>query len=288
MGPRPDAPDLVLAPPNPPRTIEVAIAPTALQDFHHCARRFELAHLVALPEPTPIALGRFRADGAPATNARAEGDALHRVLERIDDDAFGADHAMDRARASLAACDVELEPEAEARVLRAAARFLESDYARAVRSAGARTWRERAFVHAITSSETTVTLRGAMDLVVQWPNGDVDVIDYKRARGPDPRPHALQLDVYALAARALTHEGARVRAGAAFLGGEGAMEPRFRPPIAAPKLEAHLLDLAKDLVEARRRALFTRAPAKTCHAIGCGYFTLCHPERERTQLTLFG
>jgi hypothetical protein len=45
--------------------------------------------------------------------------------------------------------------------------------------------------------------------------------------------------------------------------------------------------LAKNLVEARRRTLFTRAPAKTCHAIGCGYFTLCHPARDRKQLTLF-
>jgi ATP-dependent helicase/nuclease subunit A len=287
IGPRPDAPDLVLAPPNPPRTIEVAIAPTALQDFHHCARRFELVHLVALPEPTPTALGRFREDGAPATNARAEGDALHRVLEHAGDDAFGAADAADRARAALAACDAPLEPEAEARVLRAATRFLESDYARAVRAAGARTWRERPFVVGITSAETTVTLRGAMDLVVLWPNGDVDVVDYKRARGPDPRPHALQLDVYALAARELATDGARIRAGAAFLGGEGAMEPRFRPPIDAPKLEAHLSMLAKNLVEARRRTLFTRAPAKTCHAIGCGYFTLCHPARDRKQLTLF-
>src|SRR5262249_24158234 len=165
MPARSDAPDVVLVPPNPPRTIEVAIAPTALQDFHHCARRFEHAHLVALPEPTPTALGRFREDGLPATNARAEGDALHRVLERIDDDAFGATDAADRARASLVACDVELAPEAEARVLRAATRFLESDYARAVRAAGARTWRERAFVSSIASPETTVTLRGAMDLV---------------------------------------------------------------------------------------------------------------------------
>ena len=288
IAPRPETPDVVLAPPNPPRTVEVAIAPTALQDFHHCARRFELAHLVALPEPTPTALGRFRADGAPATNARAEGDALHRVLERIDDDVFGARDASARARASLAACDASLEPDAEARVLRAAARFLESDYARAVRAAGARTWRERAFVLTITSAETTVTLRGAMDLVVVWPNGDVDVVDYKRARGPDPRPHALQLDVYALAARDLAgNPDARVRAGAAFLGGEGAMEPRFRPPISAPKLEAHLLSLAKDLADARRRTLFVRAPAKTCHAIGCGYFTLCHPARDRRQLTLF-
>ncbi len=148
-----------------------------------------------------------------ATNARAEGEALHRVLERIEPSAFGAKDATERARAALVACDVGLEPEAEARVVRAATRFLESEYARAVRDQGATAWRERAFVLSVASNDVTVTLRGAMDLVVGWPNGDVDVVDYKRARGPDTRPHAFQLDVYALAAHDLAPASERVRAG---------------------------------------------------------------------------
>jgi ATP-dependent helicase/nuclease subunit A len=276
-----------LEPPHPPRTLEIAIAPTALQDFHHCARRFELVHLVALPEPTPSALGRFRRDGVAQPSARLEGDALHRVLERIDVAAFGAANAADRAREALAFGDADLglDTPARERVVRAAARFLASDYARSVREGGAETFRERAFVLAVAGADLTVTLRGAMDLVVVWPNGDVDVVDYKRARGPDARPHALQLDVYAAAAQGLAR--GRVRAGAVFLGGDGAPAPAFRPPLVRRKLEAHLVALAGDLLDARRADRFPRASPKTCHAIGCGYFHLCHPAKEKRQLALF-
>ncbi|HEY1959459.1 MAG TPA: 3'-5' exonuclease, partial [Polyangiaceae bacterium] len=281
-------PELELAAPRPPRTLEIAIAPTALQDFHHCARRFELAHLVALPEPTPAAIGGFRESGVAQASARAQGEALHRVLEHVDLDAFGASDAESRARASLDAtgAGVGLDEPAIARVLRSATRFLASDYARSVREAGAGVFRERAFVLQVTSPDLVLTLRGAMDLVVLWPNGDVDVVDYKRARGPDTRAHALQLDVYALAARR-AFEAERVRSGAAFLGGDAAPEPRFRASITASKLEAHLIGLAETLLAARRSARFPRAAPKTCHAIGCGYFTLCHPAKEKRQLALF-
>jgi ATP-dependent helicase/nuclease subunit A len=275
--------------PHVPRTIELAIAPTALQDFHHCARRFELVHLVALPEPTPTALGGFRADGAPTTNARAEGDALHAVLERVDLGALGSDDSAYHARAALTAVDVGLSADAEGRVLAAATRFLQSDYARAAREAKAEIFRERAFVVEIATSAITLTLRGAMDFVARFPNGDIDVVDYKRARSGDTRPHALQLDVYAyVCARSLAVSGgARVRAGAVFLGGNAPSEPQFRPSVTPAKLEARLIELATSLLEARRARAFPRAGAKTCHAIGCGYFTLCHPRTEKRQLTLF-
>ncbi len=274
-----------LVAPRAPRTLEVAIAPTALQDFHHCARRFELVHLVSLPEPTPTALGGFRTDGTAEPSARAEGDALHRTLEHVDLAALASDDAEAYARRALAMVDAGLDHDGEARVLRAATRFLRSDYARAMRDANAELWRERAFVLAVESPELTVTFRGAMDLVVRFPNGDVDVVDYKRARSGDTRPHALQLDVYALAAARFG--GARVRAGAVFLGGDAPPEPHFRAPITRAKLEARILELATSLLEARRARVFPRAPAKTCHAIGCGYFTLCHPRTEKRQLTLF-
>lgn len=272
--------------PRPPRTLEISIAPTALQDFHHCARRFELVHLVGLPEPTPAALGRFRADGEGATSARAEGDALHATLERVDLEALAAEDAAAHARRALAAVDAYVDEDAEARVLHAATRFLRTDYARAVREAGAEVLREHAFVLEVRSAELTVTLRGAMDLVVRWPNGDVDVVDYKRSRSNDTRPHALQLDVYAL--YWLTNGGgARVRAGAVFLGGDAPAEPRFRPAVTRSKAEAHIVELGTSLLQARTARAFPRAPAKTCHAIGCGYFSLCHPRTERRQLTLF-
>ena len=274
-----------------PRTREVALTPTALQDFGHCARRFELVHVVGLPEPTPRALGRFRADGVAAANARAEGEALHGVLERIDVRVLGGAGGAAEARRVLAQSDASLDASAEERVVKGAARFIESEYARTLGKAK-ETWRERAFVVTIESPEMTLTLRGAMDFVVVWPSGDVDVIDYKSARGPDLRPHALQLDVYAYAAQ-VQLGAARVRAGAIFLGSDDA-EPRFRTPIERAAFEAELLALAVRLASARTTrdarddTSYPRAAPKTCHAIGCGYFSLCHPAPEKRQLTLFG
>lgn len=288
LPPRGEGPEMTLAI-DPPAAREVGLTPTALQDFRHCARRFELVHLVGLPEPTPRALGRFRADGTAAPNARVEGEALHRVLERIDLGAMGGTGGAEHARHALA-LGPSLDAAAEERVVTGATRFLESEYARSTCKAK-EIWRERAFVVTLESSELTLTLRGAMDLVVVWPSGEVDVVDYKSARGPDLRPHALQLDVYAYAAQ-VQLGASNVRAGAIFLGSDGA-EPRFRPPITRAALEAELLDLAGRVVAARTSNRpsdvlpYARAAPKTCHAIGCGYFSLCHPAREKRQLTLF-
>jgi RecB family exonuclease len=272
---------------RPIRTTEVTLAPTALRDFGHCKRRFELVHLVRLPEPTPRALGGFRSDGNADVDARAEGDALHALLERVDLDAFGSDttHATSRAEAARVLADASLSEEASRRIVASAVRFLTSDYARTVRE-GATLERERRFVVAVESPALTVTLRGAMDLVVRWPNGDVDVIDYKSARQADLAPHALQLDVYAYALHREA-SGGRIRSGAVFLGGEGKCAPRFRPAIDVGILEGRILDLAADMIASRASGRFVRAPAKTCHAIGCGFFSLCHPPTERRQLDLF-
>jgi ATP-dependent helicase/nuclease subunit A len=267
------------------RTTEITIAPTAVQDFEHCERRFELVHLLGLPEPTPRALGRFRGDGSAEPSARREGTALHALLERIEPSAFGAPDAEEQARNALSFCHDGLDEAAEARIVSAATRFLRSEYALRIVTE-AEIVREHAFVVTLSSPVISVTLRGAMDLVVRWPNGDVDIIDYKSARGPDERPHGLQLDVYAWAIR---REGAtgRVRSGAMFLGGEGPCEPRFRAPVAPAKLEARLLELGERLDVSRDAASLPRARPKTCHAIGCGYFSLCHPPAENRQLLLF-
>jgi len=226
--------------------------------------------------------------GAGATgDARAEGDALHGVLETVALEAFGSDDADARARAALVALGTTLDPAARERVARAATRFLASDYARRIRAEGAEVRRELPFVFTLEADGHVVTLRGAMDLVVSWPTGEAHVVDYKRARGPDTRPHALQLDVYALAAR--ERLGAEdVRAGVVFLGGDGAPEPRFLPAASRERVTARIAQLARGLAEARETERFPRAAPKTCHAIGCRYFTLCHPAPPQRQLILFG
>src|SRR5262249_13561738 len=119
-------------------------------------------------------------------------------------------------------------------------------------------------------------LRGSIDLLVTWPDGSVDVVDYKRARGPSADPYAFQLDVYALAARELVPRATRLRAGIVFLGGDAA-EPAWRRPPDAARFGARLAELARELVRARWADPFPRVAPERCRAIRCGYFRACHP-----------
>ncbi len=274
--------------PTPATAAAVAVATTTLQDFSLCPRRFYLAHLLDLPE------GARRGGPQPAPqatepaglDARDEGVLTHRVLERVDTQAFGAGDASEAiaevlSREGLDAADPALAP-----VVQRASRFLRGAYARRVREAGAALRREEPFALEVGAGEPRVTLRGVMDLVVLWPDGRADVVDYKRSRGPSVAAHALQLDVYALAARAVL--GARkVRAGVLFLGGD-AEEPRF---VAAPdeaRARAAIEADVRALLAARQSENYPRVPEARCRAIHCGYVGLCHPAPAKRQLTLFG
>jgi ATP-dependent helicase/nuclease subunit A len=277
------------------------IAPTALQDFARCRRRFQLVHVLHLPEPDLPPFARtappVATEGAlPRLDARAEGTLAHRLLERIDPVFFGV------AGAELAAARVQLGKllEAEgvaadhprhAEVVNRVARLLGGAYAREVAAAGGALAREEPFVlhvqagsgsDAEDAADTSrhVVLRGTIDLVVVWPSGDVDVLDYKSARGPDAAPYAFQLDVYAHAARARFARhgtgalGGRLRTGILFLGGD-AGSPGWRDPSAPADVERRLARLGTDLVEARWRDEFPPASRAVCDELHCGFRLAC-------------
>jgi ATP-dependent helicase/nuclease subunit A len=263
-----------------PRVRSLTIAPTALSDFAHCPRRFHLVHDVGLPEFRVRAgkKGEKAEDGAPAfaLDARREGTLLHAVLERVDADAFGA---VERAEAEVLrvaqSLGIEKDEPHHAFIAGRATRFLTSTYAARIAKDGAELLRELPFlIEAADGAGPRVLLRGTMDLVVRWKNGDVDVIDYKRARGPDPAPYAFQLDVYALAVQQLFAVGART--GLVFLGGKSA-EPVFRAPRDAATVTRHLASLGDSLTAARWSQVFPRVPVDACHEIVCGYVGRCHP-----------
>jgi ATP-dependent helicase/nuclease subunit A len=271
-----------------PAVRALPIATTALGDFAHCARRFELVHLLDLPErdrPAGSATAVPRDDGPAPMDPRAEGTLGHRVLELVPREAFGSAGAADAVRTILEREGPVPAPVAERIVSRVCA-FLTGPYAARIRREGAALERERPFLLPVACGERTVVLKGTIDLLVRWPDGGVDVVDYKRARGPALDPHGLQLDVYALAARAASHEDARVRAGVVFLGGAAA-EPKWRAPRPDDEVRAELAALGARLVEARWQERFPRAPQSTCRRIHCGYERLCWP-RGADQLGLFG
>lgn len=257
------------------------IAPTALADFDHCARRFELVHLLGLPEHVR---GARAADASrPATStsaldARTQGTLAHAVLERVPTSAFADADADGAASRALVAEGIPVEHAQHTAIVSRVARFLRGSYAHAIRDGGAEVRREVAFVLALDDEAgRSVVLRGSMDLVVVWPSGAVDVVDYKSARGGADDAYAFQLDVYALAARAMCPAATALRAGLVYLGGASAgSEPSWRVLPDEAELRVRLAKMGERVVRARWDGVFPRVALDRCEAIYCGFIGRCH------------
>jgi len=275
------------------------IAPTSLQDFHLCARRFELVHLLGLPEHAHLARGakgatareglpvgvpteRAPSDPTARVDAQSEGTRMHRVLERLDLALLGQPRSLAGISAGLVREGVPLDHPRHAPIARRLSRFVSGPWLTERVARGATVHREHAFaVHLPVGSGRTALFRGSMDLVVARPGRvglELEVVDYKRARGPALLPYELQLELYALAARRLFPEAVVVRAGVVFLGGEPG-EPVWLPEAERGALEARVADTVSALAEARWLGVFPRASLPRCEAIACGYVGRCHPLR---------
>ncbi len=265
-----------------PRWRSLPIAPTALADFDHCARRFELVHLLGFPEHQ-----RVRAEepsrAAVGLDARAQGTLAHAVLERVPLEAFGSEEATAFASRALAAEGIPPDHAQHDAIVQRVTKFLTGAYAKEVAASGAKIAREVPFVLPVPDEEgREVVLRGNMDLVVTWPDGSVDVVDYKSARSGETAPYAFQLDVYALAARAGA-DVPRLRAGLVFLGG-AAGRPVWRDLPTAEEIRARLARLGDRLVEARWNDRFPRVALDRCEAITCGFIGRCHADLGSTTI----
>lgn len=271
----------------------VTIATTPLSIFRGCERRFRLRFLMGLDEPvesgqldlfdTPTEPGDEREprdDGDP----REAGRAAHRLLERWPWALWGESVPPEEVLAELVSEGLPHSAQTTA-LARGVARFLGGAYARSLRTEGATITRERAFVCS-TSGDSALSLRGAMDLVARFPDGSIDVIDYKHARArKDLAPYDFQLRAYAwvMATRA---PGAGVRAGALFLG--DAEEPVMLPGDAEggalsaaqhQAFERELQRLGARLSEARAEGRWSAQPLEQCRALRCGFVTACHRDR---------
>lgn len=278
------AAELGLAPvirPAAPAWRSLPIAPTALADFDHCGRRFELVHLLGLPEHVRGARSpdATRTPSAGTTlDARIQGTLAHAVLERVPTSAFAGTDADAAASRALVAEGIPAEHPQHAAIVARVARFLRGAYAGTIADRGAELRREVAFVLAVDDEAgRSVVLRGSMDLVAVWPDGAVDVVDYKSARGGAEGAYAFQLDVYALAARAMFPGAPRLRAGLVYLGGASAAgEPSWRTLPDEADVRARLARLGNRLVEARWNGVFPRVALERCEAIYCGFIGRCH------------
>lgn len=257
------------------------IAPTALADFAHCARRFELIHLLGLPERPRGRIGALERSISVAStlDARARGTIAHAVLERIPLDAFGNTAAIDvtdTVSRALVGEGVAADDPAHSGIVDRVAQFLTGEYAQKVANDRASVRREVPFVLAVEDGKDhEVVLRGSIDLLVAWPDGTVDVVDYKSARGGAADAYAFQLDIYVLAARAMYPDARVVRAGLVFLGGKN-VEPVWRATSEETIAKERLASLGNALVGARWTDTFPRVELPRCEAIYCGFIGRCH------------
>ncbi|MDF2693602.1 MAG: putative ATP-dependent helicase, partial [Labilithrix sp.] len=167
---------------EPPQWRVLPIAPTALADFDHCPRRFELVHLLGLPEHVR---GR-RSGEAPAPTegshvaigAAEAGTIAHAVLERLPLDTFlDPERATPAVARALESAGIPEDHPQHAAIAGRAMRFLRTDYARSISERGATISREVAFGLPVEDEAgRAVSLRGSMDLVVAWSDGAVDIV----------------------------------------------------------------------------------------------------------------
>ena len=192
--------------------------------------------------------------------------------------AFAGEDAEAAAGRVLAAQGIDVSHAQHAAIVARVARFLRGSYAQTLAAAGAERRREVAFVLPVDDREgRSIVLRGSMDLVVVWPDATVDIVDYKSARGGGEGAYGFQLDVYALAARALFPGAPRLRAGLVYLGGASAAgEPAWRALPEESDVRARIAEMGDRLVRARWTGAFPRVALERCEAIHCGFIGRCH------------
>lgn len=295
-----------------PRVTLATIGVTALSDFAICARRFELAHLFAIAEPglgpgvravsseDPRALGSAAhrvLESFPDERWGTEvepGEILRALAgEGLDPEADSSAGTARGIAGFLAGQYARSIRQDGSRILRELALGIpfrsapvETNSATAV-SAKARARGRRALpgqlelfalrprTNAVDPDllAATIVLKATLDLVIERPDGRIDVLDYKRSRGGDEHRYAFQLAAYREAAQ--QHFGSEVRTGLVHLLGDD-NEPDWQAP---PSFD--FFELGTRLVEARFHDSWPGIEEPACRKARCGFVSACHGPTRR-------
>jgi ATP-dependent helicase/nuclease subunit A len=302
--PRGDAQGLPNAPPTAPIAPSLAratIGVTALADFAACPRRFSLLHVEGIREPELARAARDRnKEHDTEDDPRALGSAAHAVLERWPLEQWGTQVSEEQVIESLVHEGLSPNTKETRATAHGIATFLSGAFAASLREPGVRVYREFAMALPLTAepppvvavpnkarqlelfaprpstakslkTEGAPVLKATFDLVIERPDGSIDVIDYKRSRGGDAERYEFQLAAYRTLAQKF-FGAERIRTGLVHLLGE-ALEPEWQTP---PNYD--LRELVTLLVTARYSSVWNPVPRKSCVKLRCGFLSACHPK----------
>jgi ATP-dependent helicase/nuclease subunit A len=269
------------------------LAVTALADYARCPRRYFLWHIIGLRELDRSPNAPAASPGALEAAAWLErGEAAHGALELLD--LAGWAEAGEEARGRLVREALSLQPRRllpaeEARCAALLGAFLSEPAAAGPLIEAQRRgelWRERPFLLRVRDADgAEVYLRGRLDLLLLRPGEAPQVLDYKSswAGGEGAQAHRFQLEVYAMAALALTRSDA-----AAWSAGVLSLRAPGPPALISGEVEAleararRLPALGARLAQARRERRWPQEDedqrprdAARCHAEGCGFWRRC-------------
>jgi RecB family exonuclease len=166
------------------------------------------------------------------------------------------------------------------------AAFLSGTYARGVRESGAAIYREEPFVVVLSGASGQLYLRGTIDLLVAYPDGSADIIDYKTAAHAETDQAAFQLRAYAVAAARL-YGRTSIRVGVLSLAAPSdsiGFTPLDTATLVA--FEASLLEQRTEFLLARATDQFRGVARPRCESLRCGFIYACHDRTLRGALPL--
>ena len=282
----------------------VVLGVTALSDFQICPRRFSLVQLHGLSEPRRGA-GADKPTSDPDADLRLAGIAAHHVLELWPLERWGQTPDPTVLATALEQGGLTAASDVGQKTLAGLARFLGGAYAARVRREAIRVEREVALTVTLhgpaqpgrpakrppkqnpaqlglfaEAAPTPAPVAGApspalvikatLDLLVEFADGSLHVIDYKRTRGGsgDQARYGPQLALY----RSVVERqfGKVPQVGLLHLLGD-ADEPEWLSPDAAEPAA-----IARAFLAARAHDEWPRVAEPRCRAMHCGFVASCH------------
>jgi ATP-dependent helicase/nuclease subunit A len=286
--------------PPEPQATAIVLGVTALSDFQLCPRRFSLLQLHALSEPRR---GPAPSAVSPDADPRLAGIAAHHVLEVWPLERWGDEPSAAELGAVLEQGGLSPSSAVGQKTLAGLSRFLGGAYAGRVKREAVRVERELELTVALHGARAAVSplkrapkrnpaqlelfalpapqspdapsavgpalvVKATLDLLVEFADGSLHVLDYKRTAGGDVARYSPQLSLY----RAVVERqfGKVPAVGLIHLLGDTDEPEWLKPAVADPAA------IARAFLAARADDHWPLVPEPQCRAMHCGFVASCH------------